>query len=475
MCGWCSAGAEVVALTAEELVATNRFFCETCRKGFQREQNLRLHLRGHNIPSELQRRAEGVAPARGRCVYVCPVEDCVYHDPARALGDITGIKKHFSRKHGEKRWECERCGRMYTLDSDLRAHLKTCPGTQILRCPTCGEDFTRRKELYDVHRETCGVVAAPVADPTDFNLNVPAPFPVAGEDDLFPPPLLAPAMADPGDSPRSTSPTTSSASPSSSPPPPPPPPPSPAPSQTLIPRLGDLAQQRAESLALSDSLWIEASPFSSPDLSLYTNWSLDPTAAIGPQNNSAAEMPPPPPPPPPSSSSTSFLSELWGSFRSSEETTMTTMTTTMTTTTTMTMPTMGFGGFRPWPQPPLMSAPDALSFGCASGSSNYVGFTMNTNPPFTGGEPHNNAGSVMETQCEAPPPDEEVYRPTMVEPTATLSESTQVGTASGSGGGDPSLRVGGDGERAGEREIDGFTELMLSSFNGDGAFRSDFW
>ncbi|XP_020086794.1 protein indeterminate-domain 13-like [Ananas comosus] len=136
-------GAEVVALTAEELVATNRFFCETCRKGFQREQNLRLHLRGHNIPSELQRRAEGVAPARGRCVYVCPVEDCVYHDPARALGDITGIKKHFSRKHGEKRWECERCGRMYALDSDLRAHLKTCPGTQILRCPTCGEDFTR--------------------------------------------------------------------------------------------------------------------------------------------------------------------------------------------------------------------------------------------------------------------------------------------------------------------------------------------
>lgn len=85
------------------------------------------------------------------------------------------------------------------------------------------------------------------------------------------------------------------------------------------------------------------------------------------------------------------------------------------------------------------------------------------------GEPHNNAGSVIETQCEAPPPDVEVYRPTMVDPTTTQSEM-QVGTASG--GGDPSLRLGGDGESPRETVVDGFTELMMSSFDSEGAFRS---
>ncbi|URD97737.1 hypothetical protein MUK42_31721 [Musa troglodytarum] len=61
--------AEVVAR-----LATNRFGCEVCCKGFPRDQNVQLHLKR-------------------------------YHDPSRALGDLIGIKKHFCRKHGEKEVE----------------------------------------------------------------------------------------------------------------------------------------------------------------------------------------------------------------------------------------------------------------------------------------------------------------------------------------------------------------------------------
>ncbi|KAE8656575.1 hypothetical protein F3Y22_tig00116999pilonHSYRG00017 [Hibiscus syriacus] len=48
--------AEVIALSPKTLLATNRFVCEICNKGFQRDQNLQLHRRGHNLPWKLRQR-----------------------------------------------------------------------------------------------------------------------------------------------------------------------------------------------------------------------------------------------------------------------------------------------------------------------------------------------------------------------------------------------------------------------------------
>ncbi|KAL5228692.1 hypothetical protein ABZP36_016957 [Zizania latifolia] len=119
--------AEVVALSPRTLLATNRFVCEICGKGFQRDQNLQLHRRGHNLPWKLPQRGGGGAgePPRKR-VYVCPEASCVHHSPSRALGDLTGIKKHFCRKHGEKKWRCDRCEKRYAVHSDWKAHSKVC-------------------------------------------------------------------------------------------------------------------------------------------------------------------------------------------------------------------------------------------------------------------------------------------------------------------------------------------------------------
>ncbi|VAH68499.1 unnamed protein product [Triticum turgidum subsp. durum] len=62
--------AEVIALSPRTLMATNRFVCEICHKGFQRDQNLQLHRRGHNLPWKLrQRGAEGGAAPRKRAAY----------------------------------------------------------------------------------------------------------------------------------------------------------------------------------------------------------------------------------------------------------------------------------------------------------------------------------------------------------------------------------------------------------------------
>ncbi|KAL6568262.1 hypothetical protein OROHE_003946 [Orobanche hederae] len=146
--------AEVIALSPRTLLATNRFVCEVCSKGFQRDQNLQLHRRGHNLPWKLKQRSN--KDVMRKKVYVCPETSCVHHEASRALGDLTGIKKHFCRKHGEKKWKCEKCSKKYAVQSDWKAHSKTC-GTREYRCD-CGTLFSRR-DSFITHRAFCDALA----------------------------------------------------------------------------------------------------------------------------------------------------------------------------------------------------------------------------------------------------------------------------------------------------------------------------
>ncbi|KAI4322244.1 hypothetical protein L6164_021955 [Bauhinia variegata] len=158
--------AEVIALSPKSLMATNRFICEICNKGFQRDQNLQLHRRGHNLPWKLKQRTNKEVIRKK--VYLCPEKSCVHHDPSRALGDLTGIKKHYSRKHGEKKWKCDKCSKKYAVQSDWKAHSKIC-GTREYRCD-CGTLFSR-KDSFITHRAFCDVLAEENA-----RIKVPAPF-----------------------------------------------------------------------------------------------------------------------------------------------------------------------------------------------------------------------------------------------------------------------------------------------------------
>ncbi|XAR73888.1 hypothetical protein NMG60_11008006 [Bertholletia excelsa] len=189
--------AEVIALSPKTLLATNRFICEICNKGFQRDQNLQLHRRGHNLPWKLRQRSSKEVRKR---VYVCPEPSCVHHDPSRALGDLTGIKKHYCRKHGEKKWKCEKCSKKYAVQSDWKAHSKIC-GTREYKCD-CGTLFSRR-DSFITHRAFCDalaeesaktqtVVAPPSADDDPKVQTVASPTPAPA-----PAPPPAPVQAPP--------------------------------------------------------------------------------------------------------------------------------------------------------------------------------------------------------------------------------------------------------------------------------------
>ncbi|GER24748.1 zinc finger protein [Striga asiatica] len=148
--------AEVISLSPKTLMATNRFVCEICNKGFQRDQNLQLHKRGHNLPWKLRQKKTITNEVKIRRVFVCPEPTCVHHDPSRALGDLTGIKKHYSRKHGEKKWKCQKCSKKYAVQSDWKAHWKTC-GTREYKCD-CGAVLSRR-DSFLAHRLFCDALA----------------------------------------------------------------------------------------------------------------------------------------------------------------------------------------------------------------------------------------------------------------------------------------------------------------------------
>ncbi|KAK8933499.1 Zinc finger protein MAGPIE [Platanthera zijinensis] len=180
--------AEVIALSPNSLMATNRFVCEICNKGFQRDQNLQLHRRGHNLPWKLRQRTGKEVRKR---VYVCPEPSCVHHDPSRALGDLTGIKKHFCRKHGEKKWKCDKCSKKYAVQSDWKAHNKTC-GTREYRCD-CGTLFSRR-DSFITHRAFCEALADNSHPPANLLVEEepkqqpPPPLPSTRDEEPKPPP-----------------------------------------------------------------------------------------------------------------------------------------------------------------------------------------------------------------------------------------------------------------------------------------------
>ncbi|XP_020576678.1 protein indeterminate-domain 14-like [Phalaenopsis equestris] len=182
--------AEVVSLSPRTLLESDRYVCEICNQGFQRDQNLQMHRRRHKVPWKLLKRESTVEPVAKKRVFVCPEPSCLHHDPCHALGDLVGIKKHFRRKHSaNKQWACDRCCKAYAVHSDYKAHLKTC-GTRGHSCD-CGRVFSR-VETFIEHQDSCSTgrrrsepctsqqltsLSHPISSPTPSTDTPPAPHP----------------------------------------------------------------------------------------------------------------------------------------------------------------------------------------------------------------------------------------------------------------------------------------------------------
>ncbi|CAI5506303.1 unnamed protein product [Closterium sp. Naga37s-1] len=143
---------ELVELQVDELLAEHTLFCEVCGKGFKRDANLRMHMRGHGDAykgaTSLSRPALSAArsadhPAARPQRYSCPEPGCKrnqQHPDFQPLKTILCVKNHYRRTHCAKQYTCSRCGvKQFAVLADLRTHEKHC-GRSSWKC-SCGSSF----------------------------------------------------------------------------------------------------------------------------------------------------------------------------------------------------------------------------------------------------------------------------------------------------------------------------------------------
>ncbi|KAF0912375.1 hypothetical protein E2562_014029 [Oryza meyeriana var. granulata] len=151
---------EVVQIEKDEILAPHVHFCAVCGKGFKRDANLRMHMRGHGdeykSAAALAKPGRGASPspapadAARRCFYSCPYVGCKRnreHKSFQPLKTPICVKNHYRRSHCEKSFTCRRCNvKKFSVLADLRTHEKHC-GRDRWVC-SCGTSFSRKDKLF---------------------------------------------------------------------------------------------------------------------------------------------------------------------------------------------------------------------------------------------------------------------------------------------------------------------------------------
>ncbi|KAL6007693.1 Protein SENSITIVE TO PROTON RHIZOTOXICITY [Asimina triloba] len=146
---------EVLQLEKDEILAPHTHFCSICGKGFKRDANLRMHMRGHGdeykTPAALAKPTKDSNPEPTLIKrYSCPFVGCKRnkdHKKFQPLKTLLCVKNHYKRSHCDKSYTCGRCNsKKFSVIADLKTHEKHC-GRDKWLC-SCGTTFSRKDKLF---------------------------------------------------------------------------------------------------------------------------------------------------------------------------------------------------------------------------------------------------------------------------------------------------------------------------------------